>query len=105
MSAKRRKNSHRELLFCKTQPVVGGWMTSSVILQLDFKEDASVNAWVEAQAKKAGVGEPAGASQREAAAPEDSGRIDSGQLSDPVWTDDEAPWPKGLEALAEEKEA
>lgn len=29
----------RELLFCVTQPVSGGWLTSSVVLQLDFTPD------------------------------------------------------------------
>lgn len=105
MSPKAKKNSHRELLFCKTQPVVGGWLTSSVILQLDFKEDASVNAYVEAKAKQqAAVGREVPEVRKNGQGDVPEVREAGVQVSlealvqtEPVWADDEAPWPEGLE--------
>lgn len=48
MTAKRKKDRkvRRELLFTNTQPVVGGWLTSCVMLELHFAPDAEVTKHV-----------------------------------------------------------
>lgn len=40
---KKREKSKRELLFCVTQPVVDGWLTSTLVLQVDFTHDRSAS--------------------------------------------------------------
>lgn len=40
-SRQRDKSQKRELLFCVTQPVNDGWLTTTLILQYDFTADRS----------------------------------------------------------------
>lgn len=97
MSAKRVHKSKRELLFCVTQPVVDGWLTSSLVLQIDFSHDRSASH--AAQLERVSPGEVAMRPLREVReARGETPVLEEEETDDPTWSEEEGQGPEEEES-------
>lgn len=95
---KKDRDTRRELLFCNTQPVVGGWLTSTVILELHFTRDSEAPD----VGSEMGVGRLDGVQVRAGEARTGQGEVDTSQSCFPGETVRE---PQELEEFLQAEEA